>query len=105
MRALLLGTILTLPLTGFPASCNAQDLDKELAVATENTRLEFKVQWCRIAQAAGMPMKLDPKVRSELDAASGPDKVRELLLPVARVNNAYGCFCSVGEARKDYKCP
>lgn len=105
MKPMILGIILTLPLTGIPASCEAQNLDKELEVAAQNTKAEFKVQWCRLAAAAGMPMSLKPELRAEMDKTLGVEKAREILLPMARVNNAYGCFCATGTERVRYKCP
>lgn len=105
MKPLLMMSLLMLPLTGIPASCEAQDLNKELEVATQNTKLEFKVQWCRIAQAAGMPMKVNPELRAKADQSVGAEVMREILLPMARVNNAYGCFCVTGPEKVLYKCP
>jgi hypothetical protein len=86
--------------------CTAQDsMEGALKEAQHNTALEFRKQWCSLAQAAGLPVRIDGVRRTEADSALGAEKMRELLLPVARVNNAYGCFCSTGEARKEYKCP
>lgn len=86
--------------------CSAQDsMQGALKEAQSNTEREFRKQWCSLANAAGLPIKIDGVRRSEADEKVGVDKMRELLLPVAQANNAVGCFCNTGEARKEYKCP
>lgn len=105
MRIFAISTVCAIFLFGAPA-CEAQNPDAALREAQEATAQTFRKQWCELAVSAGMPMRLSPGIRAELEkAGTDPNRLNEFLLPVARVNNAFGCFCAEGERRKAYKCP
>src|SRR5262245_25439854 len=103
MRALAISAILTGVLFG-TSSCHAQGMETIYREAQQNTATEFRRQWCRLATDAGVPIGFDQKLRAEAEDALGLEKFRSLMLPVARVNNAYGCFCTQGEERKQFRC-
>ena len=93
-----------LPLLCVPLETQAQQEAADLEKASRATQQEFRKQWCALARAAGLPVRIPPGLLAETRTAMGEVKVRQLLLPVARTNNAYWCFCTEGAVRAQYKC-
>lgn len=64
-----------------------------------------RTEACRLARnGMGMPILVDPKLRSEAYAALGRDKGNELFRPVARTNNSFRCLCGTPEEKLKAKC-
>lgn len=104
MKSFALAVVLVFPLFGM-TKCEAQSLDEAHMEAQKATELSVRKQFCEMAKAAGVPIRIDPKLRSSIEAKGvSPDEVNMLLLPAARVNNAWGCFCTIGDERKEYVC-
>lgn len=93
-----------LPLLCLPLETQAQSEAADLEKASKATQQEFRKQWCSLARAAGLPIRISPTALSEARKEVGEARIRQLFLPVARTNNAYWCFCLDGEARAKYKC-
>ena len=100
----LLSVCAILPLLCLPLEAEAQSEAANLEKASKATQLEFRRQWCSLARAAGLPVRIDPNALAEARKEVGEVRTRQLFLPVARTNNAYWCFCTEGEARLKYKC-
>jgi hypothetical protein len=66
---------------------------------------EFKRKYCELVRRGhGVPIVIDRTLREEAIEALGRKKTNQLLLPVARANNAVRCFCYEGAAKARLKC-
>lgn len=67
--------------------------------------VEQRAALCDFARRGlGLPIKIDPQLRSEAYAAFTRPNTLELLRPVARTNNAFRCVCGTPEERVRAKC-
>lgn len=73
-------------------------LGQEAAAQTKDG--DFSKAYCELVRKGhGMPIVIDSRLREEANRALGVAKTRQLLLPVARANNAVRCFCYSAEAK------
>lgn len=67
--------------------------------------VDAKEEACRLARSGlGMPILVDPQLRSEVYASLGSQKANDLFRPVARSNNSFRCVCGTPAEKLKAKC-
>lgn len=66
---------------------------------------DSRAELCRFArEAMGLPIRIDPTLRSKAYATLGSSEAARMFRPVARTNNAFRCLCGTPAERVNAKC-
>lgn len=66
---------------------------------------DSRTELCRFArEAVGLPIRIDPVLRSKVYATLGSSEAARMFRPVARTNNAFRCLCGTPAERVSAKC-
>lgn len=67
--------------------------------------VDSRSELCRFArEAMGLPIRIDPTLRSKAYATFGSSEAARMFRPVARTNNAFRCLCGTPAERVNAKC-